>query len=142
MLLERVYDDRTQSEYDIWSEMNINGKQIRVYDLDYRIILDEALESICYNSVWSFSVCSVFGCSEKDVLCALEEGGSVFIRDDRTEKIHELTREKLIGSISEFTRNFYDKMVTGYKLKTAEYGCELCDEIVQVALFGRVVYES
>lgn len=141
MLLERVYDERTKSDYDIWTEMYIHGKQIRVYDLDYRIILDEALESICYNSVWSFSVCSVFGCSEEEVLCALEEGGSVFIRDDRTEKIHELTREKLIRSVSVFARNLYDKMVTGCKLKTSEFGCELCDKIVQVALFGNVVYE-
>jgi len=141
MLLERVYDERTQSEYEIWTEMNIQGKQIRVYDLDYRIILDEALESICYNSVWSFSICSVFGCSEEDVLCALEEGGSVFIRDDRTDKIHELTREKLIRSISIFAQNLYNEIVSGYKLKTSEYGCELCDKIVQVALFGSVVYE-
>lgn len=151
VLLERKYDKNLNCEYEIWSELG----SIRVYDIDISLILDSALDYMSLGSLWCFEVWSSNGSTEEDILEALNRNGHLILIDSRANRRVILTRERLILGIykrlymgdlplSRFVRVIIKKYKSnkiGYRLLSAGMGPQLCDEIVQLAIYGKIMYK-
>lgn len=151
MLLERKFDDKLNCEYEIWSEFDY----ARIYDIDISMILDSAFDYMCMSSLWCFEVWSSNGYTEEDILEALNRHGHLILIDARANQKVVLTRERIIlGLLKRINMgdlplaSFFHPLLKGYKknkiifrLSSAAFGPQLCDEIVQLAVFGKIIYQ-
>lgn len=141
MILSREFDMNTGYEYEVWSEMN----GIRLYDIDFTVIIDEALDYMALNSLWCFKVMSSNGTSEEDVIETLNRNGTLYFYDSWQEEWFWLTREKLVIGLSKVIKERlklkHEILRFGKGLSAVTFGSELCDEIVQVSLFGCRLYK-
>lgn len=127
-------------EYETWSEMS----DYRIYDDDIKIIIEKALDWMCYESVWCLKIKCSNGETEDDVYNALNRHGVIYFEDTRTGEWIPLTKERLIIGWKKVLvqKNEKHEIIVKNDMPAAiYYNACLCDEIIQTSLFGYVKYK-
>lgn len=152
MLISSKYSEITGREYEIWSEL----VKYRLYINEdiIRQILGSAYNYAVFESVWCLNAGSSEGNSFEDHMKALLNDGFIVLEDTRKRTRYVLTLNKLVSGIEKHIKKFddikkllckkcimRDKNMKFYKLDGIENLPKVCDEILQLAVFGTVKYE-
>ena len=132
MVLVDDYDKRTGEHYSIYLETF----PIRVYDMDIKIILDTAYDKMI--ATW----CNSIKCIDyQNVFRSIAAGKSIWITDIKGDEF-EITRNKIAEGIGKALKIYNKKELLDFKnnLNTPCLSSELCDRIIQLAVFGKVAY--
>ncbi len=145
MLVNRIHDTQVGFDYEVWTELG----EVRFYDIDVTLIVEGALEYMTMGSVWCLEQKSNRGNTNREKIEALNNGGCITLFDARRKDMEFLlTREKLVGGIKrrlEMAKTdlneFIHKKADGvWRLSSPGYDPRVCDEIVQLAVFGQILY--
>ena len=134
MVLKSGFNQRVSDTYKIYLE----AFPYKIYDTDFAIILDtgyERMQRWVKTMKWNPR-------NEKDhVLKYFADGGIIWIVDiDGNEK--ELTKDKLVVGIAEALK-VHEREMVDFKKELWSYHMNeyLCDEIIQLGLYGRVIFD-
>ena len=127
LILVSDYDKKGR-QYNIYLE----AFPFKIYDIDIQIILDTAYDKMI---LWCESIKCV---SPTHPFEAIAANRSIWIVDINGQE-HELNRDKIVKGIGKALKVHKEKMLN-YKggLDTPSYSSDLCNEIIQFALFGKI----
>lgn len=129
MVLVSDYNKKTGEQYNIYLETF----PFKVYDFDIKIIFDTALDKMLEN--WCVSIRCL---NPRRPFDELAEGKPIWITDV-TSMEHELTRDKMVAGIGQALKiHKYSMLNFRQELDTPCYSADICDEIVQFALYGEI----
>lgn len=132
MVLVDDYDKRTGEHYSLYLETF----PIKIYDFDLSTILDTAYDRMI--DTWCDSIKCI---NAKHVFKNLEEGKNIWIIDINGDE-YELNRDKLAKGIGKALKRYgKDEMLDfKHRLNSPCFSNVLCDHIIQLAVFGKIVY--